>query len=90
MNCPVNYSENSVLTKAADKKPHPVDFLMKPQFPRTAASLRECVEVPCVNCELISVLPDFRKKKVTWNNSLFPRHKSSPSIEPPRIWPTTE
>jgi hypothetical protein len=48
------------------------------------------VEVPRVNRELISVLPDFGKKKETWKDSLFPHHKSSPSIEPPRIQPTTE
>ncbi len=48
------------------------------------------VEMPHVNRELITVLPDFGKKIVTWKDSLFPHHKSSPSIDPPRIWPTTE
>ncbi len=90
MNCPVNYSENADLTKAADKQPLPVNIPMKPRFPRTAASLRECVEMPHVNHELITVLPDFGNKKVTWKDSLFPCHKSSPSIKPPRIRPTTE
>jgi hypothetical protein len=82
MNCPVNYSEISVLTKAADKQPLPVNIPMKPRFPLTAVLPRECVEVPRVNCELISVLPVFGKKKVTWKDSLFPRQKSSPSIKP--------
>ncbi len=90
MKCPVNYSKNSVLTKAADKQPLPVDIPMKPQFAQTAASPRECVDVPRVKRELISVLPDYRKMKVTIKDSLFSCHKSSPSIEPPRIWPTTE
>jgi hypothetical protein len=90
MNCPVNYSENSVLAKAADKQPLPVDIPMKPQFPWTAASLQECVEVPRVNRELFSVLPDSGKKKVTWKDSLFPCHKSLPSIKPTRILPTSE
>jgi hypothetical protein len=44
-----------------------------------------CVEVPCVNRELIFVLSDSGKKKVTWKDSLFPCHKSAPSIEPSRI-----
>ncbi len=89
MNCPVEYSEDSVITKAAVKQPLPVDISMKPQFPQTATSLQECVEtkylgttVPRVNLGLISVLPDSKKKKVTWKDSLFPRHKSLPSIEP--------
>ncbi len=90
MNCPVNYSENSVLTKAAVKQPLPVNTPKKPQFPWTAASPRECVEVPRVNRELISVLPDSGKKKVTRKDSLFPCHKSSPSIKPLRIQPTSE
>jgi hypothetical protein len=90
LNCPVNYSENSVLTKTADKQSLPVDIPMKPRFPWTAASPWDCVEVPRVNCELISVLPDFGTNKVTWKDRLFPHHKSSPSIEPPRIQPTTE
>ncbi len=90
MNCPVNYSEISVLTKVVVKQPLPVNIRMKPQFPQTIASPRECVEVPRVNRELISVLSDSGKKKVTWKDSLFPRHKSSPSIEPLRIWPTAE
>ncbi len=90
MNCPVNYSENSDLTKAADEQPLPANIPMKPQFPWTATSPRECVEMPRVNRELITVLPDFGKKKVTWKDSLFPRHKSSPSIKPPIIRPTTE
>jgi hypothetical protein len=90
MNCPVNYSENSVLTKAAVKQPLLDDIPMKPQFPWTAASPWDCVEVPHVNRELISVLPDFGKKKVMWKDSHFPRHKSPPSIKPPRIRPTAE
>jgi hypothetical protein len=98
MNCPVNYSEDSVITKAAVKQPLPVDIPMKPQFPWTTASPREHVEtkylgtkVPHANGGLISVLLDSEKKKVTWKDSLFPHHKkSSPSIEPLRIWPTAE
>ncbi len=36
------------------------------------------------------VLPDSGKKKVTWKDNLFLRHKSSPSIKPLRIKPTAE
>jgi hypothetical protein len=97
MNCLVNYSEDSVITKAAVKHLLPVNILMKPRFPQTAASPQECVEtkyldttVPHVNRGLIYVLPDFKKKKVTWKDSLFPHHKSSPSIQPLRIQPTAE
>ncbi len=97
MDCPVNCSENSVLTKAKVKQPLPDDILMKPWLPWTNASPQECVEtiyldtkVPCVNRGLISVLPDSGKKKVTWKDSLFLRHKSTPSIEPLRIQPTAE
>ncbi len=97
MNCPVNYSEDPVSTQAVVKQPLPVNFPMKPRFPRTAASPRECVKtkylgtnVPRVNRGLISVLPDSRKKNVTWKDTLLPHHKSSPSIKPLRIWPTAE
>ncbi len=97
MNCPVDYSDNPVPTKAAVKQPLPVSIPMKPRFPRTAASPRECVEtkylgtkVPRVNRGVVSVLPDSEKKKVTWKDTIFPSHKSSPSIEPLRIRPMAE
>ncbi len=73
MNCPVDYSEEPVSTKAAVKLPLPVNIPIKPQFSWTAASPRECVKtnylgtnVPHVNCGLMSALPDSEKKKVTW------------------------
>jgi hypothetical protein len=85
MNCPVKYSEDFVITKAAVKKPLSVNIPMKPQFPRTTAYPREGVEtkylgtaVPRVNHGLISVLPDSKKKRVTWKDSLIPHYKTSP------------
>ncbi len=97
MSCPVNYSEDPILTKAVVKQLLPVNILMKSWFPWTTASPQECVEtkylgskVPPVNLGQISVLPDLKKKKVTWRDSHFPRHKSPPSIKPLRIQPTAE
>ncbi len=97
MNCPDDYSEDHVTTKAAIKQPLPVNILMKPQFPRTAASPQEFVvtkylgtKVPHVNRGLISVLPNSKMKKVTWKDTIIPHHKSSPSIEHLRTCPTAE
>jgi hypothetical protein len=97
MNCPVNYSEEPVSTQAAVKHLLPVNIPMKLQFPWTAASPGECVDTKSigtsilgVNPGLISVLPDSRKKNVTWKDALLSRNESSLSIEPLRIWPTVE